>query len=369
MTMKVAQVCFLYYPSIGGVQTHVKKLSEALFSKQIEVEVLTTDPTGKLPSEETINQIQVRRFKSWAPMGDFHFSGELKSFLRKHYFDYDIVHAHSYNDIPALYAAQAKNPSQATTPFVFTPHYHGKGSNPLTSILHMIYKPIFGSKIFTRADLIVCVSKYERDLLEQNFESSKNKTLIIPNGVDYEVGNSSSINLQEEEIPNSYVLYVGRIEPYKRVDRLVNALPYISKKDVSLVLVGNGPSKGKIENLARDLGVEDRIVFYENLSEEELARKYRNASVLVNLSELEAYGLTVSEALAKGTPCVVANSSALTEWIDNINCFGVDDSNDPKFLARIIQGTMGKRALAVKLPTWDDIAQNLIDAYNRKLGS
>jgi glycosyltransferase involved in cell wall biosynthesis len=363
--MKVAQVCFLYYPSIGGVQTHVMGVSEALSRKQIEVEVLTTDPTNKLPKEELINQVRVKRFKSWAPMGDFHFSGELKSYLRKHYSDYDIVHTHSYNDFPALYASQAKNSSQSKTPFFFTPHYHGTGSKFLTSILHKLYKPILGSKIFKRADLVVCVSKYERNLVEKNFSTAKNKILIIPNGIEVE---SDSPTLRQKEKPSHrYVLYVGRIEPYKHVDRLVKALSYISNKDVSLVLVGNGPSKKKIENMAHHLAIQNRIEFHENLTKEQLSSMYRNASVLVNLSELEAYGLTVSEALARGTPCVVANSSGLAEWIDGINCFGVDDSKNPRLIAKMIESAMGKRASGVKLLTWDDVAQSLIEAYSQKI--
>jgi glycosyltransferase involved in cell wall biosynthesis len=363
--MKVAQVCFLYHPSLGGVQTHVMKLSESLARKGIEVEVLTTDPTNKLAREETINNIPIRRFKSWAPMGDFHFSGELSSFLREHFFDYDVVHAHSYNDMPAYYAAQAKEPRETTNPFVFTPHYHGRGSSFFTNILHKVYKP-FGRKIFSRADLVICVSKFERDLIEQNFSKAKGKILIIPNGMDFGEGSYSRVVDAQKEIPNDYILYVGRIESYKHVDRLVAALKYISRKDVSLVLVGNGPAKGKITKLANDLGIQNRITFYENLNEGQLDEKYRNASVLVNLSELEAYGLTVSEALARGTPCVVAKSSALAEWVDNSNCFGVDDPNNPLSVAGTIDGVIGRKVSGLKLPSWDDVAQKLIDAYNHK---
>jgi glycosyltransferase involved in cell wall biosynthesis len=363
--MKVAQVTFLYYPSIGGVQTHVKKLSESLARKGIQVEVLTTDPTKKLPKEVEINKIPVRRFKSWAPMGDFHFSGELSSYIKKHFSEYDLVQAHSYNDLPAFYVAQAKDQSTGKGgPFIFTPHYHGEGSNFFTNILHRFYKPFAGSKIFTEADLVVCVSKYERDLVEKNFPMAKGKTLIIPNGVDLGKGNSTQVAFQKQ-IPSEYVLYVGRFDSYKRVDKLVAALKYISRKNLSLVLVGKGPMKARIMKLARILGLQERIIIYENLNEEYLAQIYRNAAVLVNLSNLEAYGLTVSEALSNGTPCVVARSSALSEWIDDVNCFAVDDPEDPMLIARVIDAMIGRRAMGVKLPSWDDIAQNVIDAYKR----
>jgi glycosyltransferase involved in cell wall biosynthesis len=60
--MRIAQVCPRYYPYIGGIETHVKEISERLMMRNFEVEVLTTDPSGKLPKEEIINCIKVRRF-------------------------------------------------------------------------------------------------------------------------------------------------------------------------------------------------------------------------------------------------------------------------------------------------------------------
>jgi glycosyltransferase involved in cell wall biosynthesis len=364
--MKVAQVCPRYYPYLGGVETNVKKVSESLASKGIKLEVLTTDPTDKLPKEETNKNVLIRRFKSRAPMEAFYFSGELKSYLKKHFTDYDVIHAHSYHDFPALYAAQAKKVSIDTNLLVFTPHYHGKGRNLLTSLLHTFYKPVYGQKIFNQADIVICVSNYEKKLVEENFPRARNKILTIPNGVEMMGGIG--------EVPNfptgsskSYILYVGRVESYQRVDRLVRALGYLSRKDVSLVIVGNGPAKDNIVKLARDTRVQDRIEFCENLSEGDLDVMYRNASALVNLSKFEAYGLAVAEALARGTPCIVATSSALAEWVDNVNCFGVDDPSNPQLVARTIDGVIGKRASGVKLLSWDDVAQKLIDVYNRKL--
>jgi glycosyltransferase involved in cell wall biosynthesis len=365
--MKIAQVSFLYYPSLGGVQTHVMKISESLARKGIDVEVLVTDPTRRLPEKDTVNKIPVRRFKSWAPMGDFYLSTELSSYLKKHFHDYDIVHAHSYNDLPAFHAAQAKATS-IEVPFVFTPHYHGRGSSFFTNILHKFYKPFFGNRIYERADLVVCVSKYEKDLVEYNFPSCRGKTSIIPNGVDF--GNMNSLQAfdfqKRQKIPSDYILYVGRIEPYKHVERIVAALKYVSERNLSLVLVGKGPSKGKIVKEAHKIGVEDRLIFFENLSDEDLGAIYSNARVLVNLSELEAYGLTVAEALARGTPCVVAKASALAEWVDDQNCLGIENTNDPVLVAKTIESVIGKRASGVRLLSWDDVAQRLLDAYRQK---
>lgn len=52
MSIKVAQVCPRYYPYIGGVETHVESISERLAGQGLDVEILTTDPSGNLLSEE-----------------------------------------------------------------------------------------------------------------------------------------------------------------------------------------------------------------------------------------------------------------------------------------------------------------------------
>lgn len=77
--MIIAQVCPRYYPFIGGVETYVKETSERLVKRGFVVDVLTTDPTGRLPSEEIINNVKVKRFRSWAPNENYHFSRALKS--------------------------------------------------------------------------------------------------------------------------------------------------------------------------------------------------------------------------------------------------------------------------------------------------
>jgi glycosyltransferase involved in cell wall biosynthesis len=95
-------------------------------------------------------------------------------------------------------------------------------------------------------------------------------------------------------------------------------------------------------------------------------RKYAQAGVFVLLSRYEAFSLTVAEALASGTPCIVANSSALKEWIDNRNCFGIDYPIDVDRLAILIRNVMGTKVEGVvRLRDWADVAEDLIKNYER----
>jgi glycosyltransferase involved in cell wall biosynthesis len=99
------------------------------------------------------------------------------------------------------------------------------------------------------------------------------------------------------------------------------------------------------------------------LSREELLRKYSEASVLVLLSKFEAYGLVVAEALASKTPCVVAKTSALAEWVDEKNVFGVSYPPSIPELAELIKKASKVEIKSVSIPSWDEVAERTKRVY------
>jgi glycosyltransferase involved in cell wall biosynthesis len=83
----------------------------------------------------------------------------------------------------------------------------------------------------------------------------------------------------------------------------------------------------------------------------------------VLLSEHEAPCLAVSEALAAKTPCIVANTSAVSEWIVNKNYFGIDYPVDNAKLAELITRVIGTEVGSIKLLDWDDVARETLKVY------
>ena len=354
MKVKIAQVCPRYYPYIGGVETRVREVSERLVKKSFEVDVLTTDPAGELPKEEVINDVKVRRFQSWAPSEAYYISRSLKKYLAENSEDYDVVDAHSYHAFPALYVAQTKGRNK----LVFTPHYHGKGHTFFRSLLHIPYRNV-AKKIFEKADRVVCVSNYERSLVIKDFKVNKRKVVLIPNGInpkDFE-------ELENKKENNSKILLsVGRLEKYKGVDSLIKALPKC-EENICLEIIGKGTYKKALLKLINRLGVIDKVRFYQDLSREELLQKYAEADLFVCLSKYEAFGINVAEALASKTPCIVANSSALREWIDNKNCFGVDYPVDVDELMKLMNKVIDRQVKDIEFPSWDEVVEKLTGLY------
>jgi len=110
--------------------------------------------------------------------------------------------------------------------------------------------------------------------------------------------------------------------------------------------------------------VKNRVSFYGGgLSREEILQKYGDAGLFVLLSKHESYAISVAEALASGIPCIVAKTSALTEWVDDKNCFGINYPIDIDELVALINHTVGKTADGTKLFDWDDITEELMKTY------
>lgn len=349
--MKIAQICPRYLPEIGGVETHVREISERLAKKGHSVEVITTDPSGKLNKKEIINGVRITRFRSFAPGNAYFLAPQIFFYLKKQ--NYDVVHAHSYHAFPALFAALGIDKDK----FVFTPHYHRHGHTPFRDFLHMPYR-FLGKKIFSRANSVICVSEYEKKLVKEDFKV-EGKIVKIPNGINLQEFENIKKKEQRKQqtlqkSPNKSsdktlaprgksLLYVGRLEEYKGVQFIIQSLPELN--DCRLRIVGKGPYETELHDIAKNLGVERKIEWLKNLSREELLQYYVEADIFFMLSSYEAYGITVAEALAAGALCIVAKGSALEEFVDEKACIGIESPISKEKLIKIIRKLETEKAI------------------------
>ena len=349
--MRIAQVCPAFYPHAGGVETHVYEIAKRL-AKKFEVDILTTVPVTRfreIKKVEEMDGFTVRRFKSFAPFEAYYFSLSLYRYLKKNSGEYDVIHAHNYHAFPALFAALAKQ-----NKLVFTPHYHGRGGSKFRSFLLKPYRFI-GSAIFKKAEVVVCVSEYERELVKRDFGVN---AVVIPNGVDMKkIGKANPIKSSD-----NIVLYVGRIEKYKNLDTLVKSMKYLS--DMKLYIAGRGSFEEKLKKIAERAGVERRVKFLGFINEEEKYGWLKTCSVFVNLSRIEAFGITVLEALACGKPVVVSGEGALKEFAEKFDCVLVPDELSPEAVAEtVLRASKVKADLDLKEYDWDVIADKISEIY------
>ncbi len=347
--MRILHVSVGYHPSHGGVAAHVKNISERL-AKKHEVTVFAENYNGKFPYEETINGVLVRRFDCFYPGAAYFLSPGMIRELRRSSFD--IVHGHCYHALPLYFSRYAGHRK-----FVVTTHYHGRGHTSFRNMLLRLYKPL-GKRIFRDADAIIAVSKYEKQLLVKDFGLDETKLHLIPNGVVLD--DFASAGLQEK---TKTIMYAGRLEKYKGIHYIIQALPLLDD-DLCLEIIGWGIYETELIQLVQDMGLKHRVNFSKYLSRDQLLEKYSQAQVFVNLSQQEAFSLVVAEALAAGTPCVVARTSALKEWIDDENCLGIDYPIDIHELAEKIEKARTIKVSDVRLWDWDNVVEALERIYD-----
>ena len=355
--MDILQVCPVSYDESGGVVEHIRNISERLAEKH-NITVYATNSGSKFPRCEVINGVKVEKFRRYAPGDAYFFSWDMLLRLRKA--DFDIVHGHCYHAFPAHFSRLAKRRK-----FVVTTHFHGVGHSVFRDSLLRLLKPCGGATL-KKADKIIAVSEYEKSLILKKFGFLSGKVVVIPNGVDL----SEFAGLWRRNHDFRSILCVGWLLWYKGVQHLVEVLPRLGS-DVILEIVGRGPLRTSLEERAKKLKVLDRVRFYEYLPRRELLQKYVDADVFVSLSLYEAYSLVVAEALVAGTPCIVANSSALSEWVDNQSCFGVGTPLSLGKLAELINtildNSVDKRAMKKwigrKILDWDDVVARLENIY------
>jgi 1,2-diacylglycerol 3-alpha-glucosyltransferase len=294
--MRIAYLTSAYYPHVGGIDVHVKSVAEACANRGDQVTILTHLNDAVLPREELINGVHVLRFPLLSRSPNYALSPALFRYLRRHAADFDIVHAHSYHTIVGQAAIGVGLPK------VFSPHYHGTGHTSFRALLHRVYRPL-GARVFRAADAVICNSAPERELVVKDFPMVSGKLSIVHPGTDRRP--TAAVSNQAEP-PVPVVLTVGRLERYKNLDLVIKAVSALPVK-ATLVIVGEGPDRERLEELTRAAGPELSIRFAGRVPDEELDGLLAQATVVTSASEHEAFGLVLLEGLSAGARVVASD--------------------------------------------------------------
>jgi glycosyltransferase involved in cell wall biosynthesis len=348
----------------GGINKTVREVAEHLTKLGHECTILMVNDEY-LSVSETINGVHILRVNSHISKYLYGFSPAMYSYLVKNIdtkINPDIVHIHGLATLltPEMaYISQKRN-----IPIVFSPHYDFE--RHLTKggmYLWNFYIPI-ARYVFKVSNKVLGVSEFEVSKFVETFHVQENKVQIIPHGVD-----KFTLNKKDMKQDSLSLLYVGYLIEVKGVQYIIQALKELKKcsKEIKLTIVGEGNYKPKLVELAKKLEVYDLIDWRSNLSNEGLYRKYKNADVSLLLSRSEAYGIVVAVALACGTPCIVANTTALKEFTKELGCFGIDYPPDPKELAELIikihESNVQVGPFSNKIRTWDKVAEDYEKVY------
>ena len=150
-----------------------------------------------------------------------------------------------------------------------------------------------------RADAVITVCNALRDeVVAMGIDADR--VVSLRNGVDLQLFRPT----ERAANPMFTLLAVGHLVPVKAQDLMIGALSLLP--DVRLVLAGDGPERAKLENLARELKVSDRVTFLGAVPQAQLRTHYGAADALVLSSSREGWANVLLEAMACGTPVVAS---------------------------------------------------------------
>ena len=374
--MKIVIATAVYYPMINGVAVFSHNLAMGLARRGHDVLVLCPSQTGK-NYLRTEDGVKVQRLKSIDvkvypdQINDVppkkHFMGidlphlyyknglkvsvfptrEVRRTLDK--FKPDVVHVQVSDPIGLSVVSYARKKG---IPVVTTEHNQpeviteplkipGVVRGPVNSLLSAYFR-----NRQSKSDFVTMPTKQAID----NLILSHSKGFKVPvaadsNGVDlanFRPGKASSEIYAKYNIPKNVpmVLYVGRIDPEKKVGFVIESFKKVRKDlpTAELVIVGDGVDKMHLEKLVADLGLDSSVRFLGRVMPPDLYEIYKIGDVFVTASEIETQGIVLIEAAASGLPLVAVNAGAVAEiCVDGVNGFLCQPENVSEISSAIIK--------------------------------
>ena len=196
---------------------------------------------------------------------------------------------------------------------------------------------------------IIVPSFYLRDILVTHYRVKPEKIAVVYNSVDLKA--MSKVNSAQRQPRGKQIIAIGRLVRHKRVEGIITALRelWAEFSDASLVLVGNGPERENLEQLAKKLGVAQKVRFYGSIDHNRTLRLLKASDVFVLNSIYEGLPHTVIEAMACSVPVVATNIRGTDEAIDNGRTGLLVSADNEKDLAGQIARLLQGRKLPAKL--------------------
>jgi D-inositol-3-phosphate glycosyltransferase len=386
----------------GGMNVYVREITRQLGVMGIHVDVFTRSqnehvphvlhdlgfgnrivhvragPEYPLPRRELVNYIP-------------QFVEGIREFSDTKGITYDLIHSHYWMSGLAAIELEMK----WGIPIVHMFHTLGVMKNRVAQSSDEIegdYRIDGERKVLSMADRIIVATPAEYAQLQWLYHADVSKIIIIPPGVD--VGRFYPISSDEAKeyigVPpcGRMLLFVGRIEPLKGLNVLIEAIGIMHQKErlkenpFCLAIIGGEPDESteqtniemsRIKSLSEQQGLKDFVFFLGKQSQDSLPYYYSAAEAVVLPSQYESFGMVALEAMACGVPVVASQIGGLAYLVqDGVTGYTVP-VDDPTELANRLSSLlldpslrerMGSQAVKVAQDyAWDKIAKKLISVY------
>jgi glycosyltransferase involved in cell wall biosynthesis len=348
------------HPKAGGAEVHVAEIFSRLAGRGFAVEWASSGFPGSAPRER-VDGMEVRRLgrlPSYYPRAAWTCWRESRAGR------FDVV-VECLNKLPFY------SPVYSAAPVLAVCH-HLFGEVAFQQVPWPVAAAVSGAERlvppFYRACPFLVISESSRaDLVARGIPAQRIR-------VSHPGVRSPRLAVDPSEPRPPRVAYVGRVEPYKRVDVLLRAMAGLAGRfpDVEILVIGRGSARPRLEALAAELGLASRTRFTGFVSDEERDALLAGARVCVCPSAKEGWGLTVIEANAVGTPVVASDAPGLRDSVRHGETGWLAPEGDAAAFAERIASLLESDALATRMAKaalawsrrfdWDVAADEMAEA-------
>jgi D-inositol-3-phosphate glycosyltransferase len=384
----------------GGMNVYVRDLTRQLGQMGIHVDVFTRSQDDHVP--HVLHELGYGNRVVHVPAGPEHpvpkeelanyipqFVEGVRYFACEKGIHYDLIHSHYWM---SGIAAESLSNLWGGTPIVHMFHTLGEMKNRIARTdaeREGAYRIRGEKQVLRRADRVIVATIAELTQLRFLYKANQSKLVVIPPGVD--VSHFYPIPADEAKMyvglkpDDRTVLFVGRIEPLKGVDTLIEAMSCVQLKEerpVHLAIIGGDPAASpqemsaemaRLQKLCDDLAVGQTVVFLGKRDQDKLPYYYSAAELLVMPSHYESFGMVALEAMACGTPVIASEVGGLAYLVrDGETGFTIPDQEPEALCEKIswllkdhdLYATMSQRAVEYAQDyAWEKIANQIVEVY------
>jgi len=390
--MRVLLLSWEYPPLIeGGLARHVGKLAEGLAARGVEVHVLARG-REESPGEEEMDGVLVHRVREPERPREL---GEFVTWIERmnadmlaagvevgDRYDFDLVHGHDW----LVASAGDHLAKRFRCPLVVTIHateygrHQGWVDSHPQSYIHGVER-----WMANRCEQLITCSAYMRAHVADIYGLEEDAVAVVPNGIDpselVPVDDLASLRASFAQPHEKLVLLVGRLVYEKGFQLALEALPRLIERvpGTRFIVAGSGTAEEDLRRQASELGLDDHGTFVGWIGDDVLHSLYRIADLTVVPSIYEPFGLVALEAMASGSPCLVADTGGLREVVPNEDVGLRFRSRDPESLGQMAERLLTDSQLRDRLVTeasehvltfdWADVARQVQDIYGETLAA
>ena len=331
-----------YFPLVAGAEVAVKEITDRIFPKEAEFEMVTRRFSRTDLVREQIGNILVHRVgfggKTFFPVTAFIKAVQLH---QKNHFHFSWSIMANYAGFGALFFKLF----HPCVPFVLTlqegdPIEHIKKR---VGVFYSIFK-----MIFTKADRIQAISNFLAEWAKEM--GARTSPVVVPNGVDVRRFQVSSFKFQVEEreqireklgfnSDDTILITTSRLVEKNAVGDIIESLQYLPE-NVKLLIIGTGFLENDLKLKARTLNLEARINFLGFISHEELPKYLWVSDIFTRPSLSEGMGNSFIEAMVAGLPVIATPVGGIVDFLKDGETGLFCEVGNPKSIAQKVEKLM-----------------------------